>query len=94
MINSRDFSSSNWLIYPGIPRARKTLRTLHEIAKEHKESPTTKLTQKQILDLLYDLCWLNFYTNSIAKSRKKRKGLQALSFVLRSDLNLMLQNGI
>ena len=33
---------------------------------------------------------MNFYTNSIAKSRRKRKGLQALAFILRSDLNLIL----
>jgi hypothetical protein len=90
MINGKGFSASNWLIYPGIPKARKTLRTLHEIAKEHKKSPTTKLTQTQVLDILYDLCWLNFYMNSIAKSRKKIKGLQALAFILRSDLNLIL----
>ena len=90
MINSIGFSSLNWLIYPGIPMARKTIRRHHKIAKEHKKSPTTKLTQTHILHILYDLYWLNFYTNSIAKSWKKRKGLQALAFILRSDLNLIL----
>ena len=49
MIDSKEFSSSNWLTYPGLPKVRRTLRTLHEMAKEHKKSPITKMTQKQIL---------------------------------------------
>ena len=49
MSDSKEFSASNWLIYPGLPKVRRTLRTLHEIAKEHKRSPITKMTQKQIL---------------------------------------------
>ena len=39
MINDKGFSASNWLIYPGIPMARKTLRTLHGIAKGRKKDP-------------------------------------------------------
>ena len=88
MINDKGFS--NWLIYPGIPKARKTLRALHEMAKGHKKGTMTNLTQMQILDILYDLCWLNLYTNSITKGRRSRKGLQALAFILRSDLNSIL----
>ena len=60
--------------------ARKSIRRLHKIAKEHKKSPTTKLTQTQILDILYDLCWLNAYTNSIAKGRKKRAAIPVIHF--------------
>ena len=33
---------------------------------------------------------MNFYTNSIAKGRRRRKGLPALAFILRSDLILIL----
>ena len=69
---------------------RRTLRTLHEMAKEHKKSPITEMTQRQILDCLYDLCWLNMYTNSLAKCKKKRKGIQSLAYVLRSELNSIL----
>ena len=36
MIDSKEFSSSNWLIYRGLPKVRTTLRTLHEMEKDHK----------------------------------------------------------
>ena len=52
--------TTNWLIYPGMPMARKTLRTLHKIAKGCKKA---KLIHSQVLDILNELCWLNLYTN-------------------------------
>ena len=50
-----------------------------------------KLIQTQVLDVLYKLCWLNLYTNSIAHVRKSRSGLQAIAFILRTDLNTILR---
>ena len=73
MINDKGFSASNWLIYPGISMARKTLRSLHGLTKGQRKAPMAKLIHTQVLDILYELCWLNLYTNSIAKGRRSRK---------------------
>ena len=71
--------------------ARKTLRSLNGIAKGRKKGPMAKLIHTQVLDILYVLCWLNLYTNSIAKGRRSREGLQAIAFILHSDLNSILR---
>ena len=55
MINSEGFSTSNWLIYPGISRARDTLRELYKTMKKKKGDPTKKMIHTQVLDILYAL---------------------------------------
>ena len=60
------------------------------MAKEQNEKQHVPMTQNQILNCLYDLCWLNMLTNSLANCKRKRKGIQSITYILRSDLNLIV----
>ena len=60
------------------------------MAKEQNEKQHVPMTQNQILNCLYDLCWLNMLTNSLANCKRKIKGIQSITYILRSDLNLIV----
>ena len=57
------------------------------MAREQRENKSRKFTQSQVLDALYGMCWLNFYTNRIAKLISPDCKTPVLAFTLRSDLN-------
>ena len=55
MINDEGFSSSNWLIYPGMLLARKTIRSLHELAEGNENGPIAKLIHTVLAEPLHKL---------------------------------------
>ena len=73
-------------------KARKVLRSMQKMANGEKRNITKELNQLQILECLYEVCWLNAYINALVRFRSVRKGLQTVAYVLRSDLNIILSS--
>ena len=57
------------------------------MAREQEENKARTFTQSQVLDALYTLCWLNLYTNRVAKLQSTNCRTPVLALTLRSDLN-------
>ena len=87
MIYSDGLFTSNYYSYPEIPKARRILETLRKMAIEQKDYIARKFTQSQVLDALYGMCYLNFYTNRVAKLQSTNCRTPVLALTLRSDLN-------
>ena len=89
LMNSKSFTDSNWMVYPGVKGSRDVLSELVELVGL-SEKKIDQLSSQRILEHLCKLCWLDAYINALSNSRRYRRELQSVAYALRSDLNTIV----